>query len=156
MLGAPEQLYLVGSDVGYGFVAKLEDMSTKNKNGKAVLSVAQNSRVVAPAPIVNIETDRLAAVTNDGHMLVFAVKDLPMLAKGRGNKIIGVSPKDNETLFALLSIPKGGGITIFAGKQHITLSANELNEYQGERGRRGKKLPRGYQKVDRVVLLQSV
>ena len=153
MLGAPEQLYLVGSDAGYGFVAKLEDMSTKNKNGKSVLSVTPGSRVVAPALIVNIETDRLAAVTNDGHMLVFAVKDLPMLAKGRGNKIIGVSPKDDETLFALLSIPKGGGITIFAGKQHTTLSANELNEYQGERGRRGKKLPRGYQKVDRVALL---
>ena len=153
MLGAPEQLYLVGSDAGYGFVAKLEDMSTKNKNGKAVLSVAQNSRVVAPAPIVNVDTDRLAAVTNDGHMLVFAVKDLPMLAKGRGNKIIGVSPKDDEALFALLSIPKGGSLTIFAGKQHTTLSASELNEYQGERGRRGKKLPRGYQKVDRVALL---
>ncbi len=153
MLGAPEQLYLVGSDAGYGFVAKLEDMSTKNKNGKAVLSVAQNSRVVAPAPIVNVDTDRLAAVTNDGHMLVFAVKDLPMLAKGRGNKIIGVSPKDHEALFALLSIPKGGSLTIFAGKQHTTLSASELNEYQGERGRRGKKLPRGYQKVDRVALL---
>ena len=153
MLGAPEQLYLVGSDAGYGFVAKLEDMSTKNKNGKAVLSVAQNSRVVAPAPIVNIETDRIAAVTNDGHMLVFAVKDLPMLAKGRGNKILGVSPKDDEVLFALLSIPKGGSLTIFAGKQHTTLSASELNEYQGERGRRGKKLPRGYQKVDRVALL---
>ncbi|MBI3776303.1 MAG: DNA topoisomerase IV subunit A [Gammaproteobacteria bacterium] len=153
MLGVPEQLYLVGSDAGYGFVAKLEDMSTKNKNGKAVLSVSAGSRVVAPAPIFDVETDRLAAVTNDGHMLVFAVKDLPMLAKGRGNKIIGVSPKDDEALFALLSIPKGGGLTIFAGKQHTTLSASELNEYQGERGRRGKKLPRGYQKVDRVALL---
>lgn len=153
MLGAPEQLYLVGSDAGYGFVARLEDMSTKNKNGKAVLSVAADSRVVAPAPIVDVETDRLAAITNDGHMLVFAVKDLPMLAKGRGNKIIGVSPKDDETLFALLSIPKGGGLTIFAGKQHTTLSANELNDYQGERGRRGKKLPRGYQKVERAMVV---
>ncbi len=153
MLGAPEQLYLLGSDAGYGFVAKLEEMSTKNKNGKAVLSVSAGSRVVAPAPIISVETDRLAAVTNDGHMLVFAVKDLPMLAKGRGNKIISVSPKDDEALFALLSIPKGGGLTIFAGKQHTTLSANELNEYQGERGRRGKKLPRGYQKVERVAVL---
>ncbi len=153
MLGALEQLYLVGSDAGYGFVARLEDMSTKNKNGKAVLSVAADSRVVAPAPIVDVETDRLAAITNDGHMLVFAVKDLPMLAKGRGNKIIGVSPKDDETLFALLSIPKGGGLTIFAGKQHTTLSANELNDYHGERGRRGKKLPRGYQKVERAMVV---
>ena len=153
MLGAPEQLYLIGSDAGYGFVARLEDMLVKNKNGKAVLSVPAGSRVVVPSPIADIETDRLAAITNDGHMLVFPVKDLPMLAKGRGNKIIGVSPKDDETLFALLSIPKGGGLTIFAGKQHTALGAGELNEYQGERGRRGKKLPRGYQKVDRAVVL---
>jgi topoisomerase-4 subunit A len=83
------------------------------------------------------------------------VKDLPILAKGRGNKVVQVNPKDDELLHTLLSVPSGAGITVFAGKQHTTIGANDLKGYVGERGRRGRKLPRGYQRVDRAVIQNS-
>ncbi len=152
LLGAPDQWCLLASDAGYGFVAKMEDLYTKNKNGKGVLSVPAGSRVVAPAPITDLDSDLLVAITNDGHMLAFPVKDLPILAKGRGNKVVQVNPKDDELLHTLLAVPSGAGVTVYAGKQHTTLTAADLKGYVGERGRRGRKLPRGYQKVDRAVL----
>jgi topoisomerase-4 subunit A len=152
LLGMPDQWCLLASDAGYGFVAKMEELYTKNRNGKGVLSVPTGCRVVAPAPIVDLETDLLVAISNDGHMLAFPVKDLPVLAKGRGNKIVQVNLKDDERLLTLLSVPTGAGIMVYAGKQHTTLSAADLKGYVGERGRRGRKLPRGYQRVDRAVL----
>jgi topoisomerase IV subunit A len=41
-------------------------------------------------------------------------------------------------------------LTLYSGKRHITLKMSDLEHYKGERGRRGNKLPRGFQKVDAV------
>jgi topoisomerase-4 subunit A len=87
-------------------------------------------------------------------MLVFPVKNLPVLSKGKGNKIINIASaraKSREEYVSLLTIvPAEASITLHAGKRKLTLKANDILHYQGERGRRGNKLPRGLQRVDRV------
>ena len=152
MLPDDEALYVIASDAGYGFVVKGEDLQAKNKAGKALLSLPAGARVVAPRPLANRDQDWLAAVTTEGRLLVFPVRDLPQLGKGKGNKIIGI-PGDRvasreEYLTGLAVLPEGATLVLQAGKRTLSLKSDDLEHYKGERGRRGNKLPRGFQRVD--------
>ena len=147
-----DALYVLASDAGYGFVVKGEDLQAKNKAGKALLSLPTGARVMAPQPLANREDDWLAAVTSEGRLLLFKVADLPQLGKGKGNKIIGIPAERvasrEEYLTGLSVLPEGAALVLQAGKRTLTLKAEDLEHYRGERGRRGNKLPRGFQRVD--------
>jgi len=152
--GEPESEYLLASDAGYGFRVKLSEMYAKNKSGKALLSLPKGAQVMPPVPLSDVASDRVAAITNEGRILVFPVAELPALARGKGNKIIGIPSKRvekrEEYLVALAVVPPGQSLTAHAGKRYIVLKPSDLDSYQGERGRRGSKLPRGFQRVERV------
>ncbi len=156
LLPDDEALYVIASDAGYGFVVKGEDLQAKNKAGKALLSLPVGARVVAPRPLKSRDQDWLAAVTTEGRLLVFPVRDLPQLGKGKGNKIIGI-PGDrvasrDEYLTDLAVLPEGATLILQAGKRTLSLRADDLEHYKGERGRRGNKLPRGFQRVDSLLV----
>ncbi|WP_181297970.1 DNA topoisomerase IV subunit A [Pseudomonas sp. Q2-TVG4-2] len=156
LLPDDEALYVIASDAGYGFVVKGEDLQAKNKAGKTLLSLPAGARVVAPRPLRNRDQDWLAAVTTEGRLLVFPIRDLPQLGKGKGNKIIGI-PGDRvasreEYLTDLAVLPEGATLVLQAGKRTLSLRADDLEHYKGERGRRGNKLPRGFQRVDALLV----
>ncbi|MBF8766941.1 DNA topoisomerase IV subunit A [Pseudomonas putida] len=152
LLPEDDALYVVASDAGYGFVVKGEDLQAKNKAGKGLLSLPNGAKVMTPRPVANREQDWLAAVTTEGRLLVFKVSDLPQLGKGKGNKIIGV-PGDRvasreEYVTDLAVVAEGATLVLQAGKRTLSLKGDDLEHYKGERGRRGSKLPRGFQRVD--------
>ena len=152
--GDPQQWYLVASDAGYGFLVQLKELHTKNKAGKALLTLPKGARVLRPVRVTDRDSDRVVAITNEGRMLSFPVAELPALSRGKGNKIIGIPAKRVEDriefVVAVACVPEGGRLTAYSGKRHITLKLADLEHYQGERGRRGSKLPRGFQRVDWV------
>ncbi|WP_136248100.1 DNA topoisomerase IV subunit A [Halomonas borealis] len=154
LLAPPATRYLLASDGGYGFVTSLEGLTGKNKAGKAVLSVPQGCNVVAPRAVPEGEDISVAAVSNEGRLLVFPLDQLPGLAKGKGNKMLDIpgarAARREEFLRDLTLLAPGQALVVHAGKRKLTLKASELDYYRGERGRRGSKLPRGLQKVDRL------
>ena len=81
MLGEGDKLYLLASDAGYGFVAKLEDLMTKNKNGKAVVNLPKESLILPPVIVNQYNTDLIAAVSTIGRLLIFQLNELPLLAR---------------------------------------------------------------------------
>ncbi|MBB72835.1 MAG: DNA topoisomerase IV subunit A [Legionellales bacterium] len=156
---APEdQLLLFASTAGYGFIVKTEELISKNRAGKAMLKVPKGCTVVSPQPVADLDNDYIAAVTNEGRLLIFDVKDLPQLSKGKGNKIIGIpsarAASGEEYLVNVAVFNDKQALKVYAGKRHITLKFKDLEHYIGERGRRGNKLPRGYQKVDRMEIAE--
>ncbi|MEP5763924.1 MAG: DNA topoisomerase IV subunit A [Halieaceae bacterium] len=154
MSGEDSQLYLLASDAGYGFVGKLADMQTKNRAGKSVLSLPKGGQVLQPARIDAIEGAYVAAVSNEGRLLIFPLADLPQLARGKGNKLISIPgarvQSREEFVIAVQVLTEQDSLVVHAGKQHKSMKFSDLEHYRGERGRRGNKLPRGYQKVDRM------
>lgn len=154
MLAPPSTRYLLASDGGYGFVACLEELTGKNKSGKAVLSVPKGCNVLPPLRVPEGEGVSVAAVSNEGRLLVFPLDQLPEMAKGKGNKMIDIpgarAARREEFVRDLVVLPMGAALVVHAGKRHLTLKAGDLDYYRGERGRRGSKLPRGLQKVDRL------
>ena len=153
VMGADEQKILMGTDAGYGFVAKIGDLFTKNKAGKAVVSIPKGARILSPQ-MINTDNALVAAVSNEGRMLVFPIADLPELARGKGNKIINIPgsrlQSREEFVVDYGIIPEGGSLVVHSGKRYLVMKEKDLEHYRGERGRRGHKLPRGFQKVDRL------
>jgi topoisomerase-4 subunit A len=151
-MGEEKQLMLLASDAGYGFVVELGELVSKNRAGKAILKLPSNSRVITPRLITNVKKDLLAAVTNTGHLLVFPVSELPILPRGKGNKIINIASakvaKREEYILDVIVLTENASLTLVAGKRSFTMKPADLKHYYGERGRRGNKLPRGFQKVD--------
>jgi topoisomerase-4 subunit A len=149
---------LLASDAGYGFVGKLSEFYTKNRNGKTLLTLPAGAQPLAPEPVDDVDTDLLVAVSSEGRMLVFAVKHLPLLARGKGNKIIQIPPARaalREEFVAELSVlPADSHLIIHAGKRYLTLKPGNMEQFRGERGRRGRKLPRGFRNVDRLEVVR--
>ncbi len=143
---------LMASDAGYGFVTKIGDLTSKTKNGKAALTLPKNAKVLPPVPVSKPDSNLIAAVTNEGRLLVFPVSDLPELARGKGNKIINVpsarAAAREELVIAIACFAPEDTLMVHAGRQHLKLKPADIEHYRGERGRRGNKLPRGYQRVD--------
>ncbi len=156
MMGAPNDYYLLATDFGYGFVCRLEDMQTRNKAGKVVLTVPKGAKVLPPVKVRDKVEDWIVIITTTGYMLVTALTELPQLSRGKGNKIINIPPAKlksrEETVVAMELIQGREKMTLYCGKRYKTMRRGEIDDYVAERGRRGKKLPRGYQKVDVVVV----
>jgi topoisomerase-4 subunit A len=156
MMGDDEALYLLSSDAGYGFVAKLADLQTKNRAGKGALTLPKGARVLQPAPIGSVDNSWVVAASNEGRLLMFPLSDLPQMARGKGNKIIGIPParvqSREEFVVAVQVVRESDTLVIHSGKRHHALKFRDLEHYSGERGRRGNKLPRGFQKVDRMLV----
>ena len=156
IMGSDDQQLLLATTAGYGFVAKMGDLFAKNKAGKAVVTIPSGGQMVAPKPIVNIESDLIVAVSNEGRMLAFPIADLPQLARGKGNKIINIPSsrlvKGEEFVIDFAIVNEQDTLLVYSGKRYMTLKWKDLEHYRGERGRRGNKLPRGFQKVDRLQI----
>jgi len=157
LTGAETDRYLLASDAGYGFVAQFADLQAKNKAGKAVLSLPKGAGVLQPSRVGGAEEALVAAATNEGRMLVFPLAELPALARGKGNKIIGIpsarAAAREELMVGVVVVEPGEVVQVTAGKQHLKLKYADLQHYRGERGRRGNKLPKGFQKVSGVSVL---
>jgi topoisomerase-4 subunit A len=154
MMGDESTLYLLASDAGYGFVAKLGDLQTQNRSGKGAINLPKGGRVIQPAPISAIEGAWVAAVSNEGRMLLFPLEELPQLPRGKGNKIISIPSAKvqarEEFVISVQVLKEKDSLVVHSGKRHLTLKGDDLKHYRGERGRRGNKLPRGFQKVERT------
>jgi topoisomerase-4 subunit A len=156
-MGDNEQKVLLATDAGYGFVAKMADLHTKNRSGKALVSIPKGGQILPPIANVNADDALVVAISNEGRMLAFPLTDLPELARGKGNRIINIPTSRlqarEEYMLTVAVVTEGQSLVIYSGKRHHNVKFADLQHYSGERGRRGNKLPRGFQKVDRVEVV---
>ncbi len=154
-IGPETQMHLLASDFGYGFVTEMGNLQSKNQKGKALLKVPAGASALPALSVENPENQHLAAFSNAGYLLVIALKDLPVLPKGKGNKILHIPRQKlsdrSEVLKHLVVFDPQDALLLQSGKRSFRLTPEILRTYMGERGRRGKKLPRGFRSVDRVA-----
>ena len=154
VMGGSASKVLMTSSAGFGFVGSLQEMVTKNKAGKAVLSVPVGGMALTPYLLDEtvLASGWVASVTDQGRLLVFPLKELPELNRGKGNKLINVPAAafkaGEEKMIASVALSEKQELIVHAGQRHLTLKHKDLENYLGERARRGRKLPRGFQKVD--------
>ena len=151
-----KQELLMASDAGYGFICKFEDLIARNKAGKALISLPENAKVLKPETLSE-SASLLVSLTSAGRMLIFPVRDLPALSKGKGNKIISIPAANakarSELLVKLFLISEQASLEFHSGKRKITLKPEDLQKFRAERGRKGSQLPRGlHSNVDIVVV----
>ncbi len=154
MIGASEQKYLLASDAGYGFIATLGDLVSRNKAGKAILRVPTGGVAVVPALVPDETECLIAAVSSIGRLLLFEMEELPELSKGKGNKLINIPGKKyqsgEEKMIAAAVVPEDGNLQVYTGTRMMTIAWDDLDDYYGDRALRGSLLPKGWRKVERL------
>ncbi len=152
--GENDTRFVLASTHGYGFVTRFENLTGRNKAGKAMLNLTSGSKVLTPAVVANPEADRIVAVTSSGNLLAIPASELPELDKGKGNKIIDI-PKAKlatERVVAVVAVGPGNTLLVRSGQRTMNLSYKDLETYIGSRATRGHLLPRGWQKVDGLAV----
>ncbi len=156
MMGDPEGLWLLVSDAGYGFTARLKELITDRRAGKTVLSVPEGSLVLPPAPVPGPHA-LVAVANNEGRLLVFPASDVPEMPRGKGNKLFNIpsakAATREEVLAGVAVVDKGGSLLVNCGERRMTLEWSQLKDYKGERAQRGALLPRNYRGVTRLEIL---
>jgi topoisomerase-4 subunit A len=149
IMGDASDLWLLTTDDGYGFVARLEDLITDRKAGKTIVNVSEGATTLRPQRVFNVDSDRVAAATTEGKLLLFGVNELPQLARGKGVQTIKIhrTPIAPEKVISTAVIPEDGTLVVHAGKRFTNLKPSDLESYVGKRAQRGLKLPRGFQSV---------
>jgi topoisomerase-4 subunit A len=150
VMGEPDDLWLMATDDGYGFVVRFEELVTDRKAGKAIVNVGDGASLLRPQRVTDFESDNLAAATSEGKLLLFAINELPQLARGKGVQTIKIhrTPIAPEKVVSTTVVAKDGTLVVHAGKRFTNLKPADLETYIGKRAQRGLKLPRGFQNVD--------
>ena len=155
LMGKDAEQFVMMSDAGYGFICSVANMLTKNKKGKATLSVPTGANALEPLHINDAEQDFLAVVTTGGYLTIYPVTELPELAKGKGVKLINIPAKllkdRSEYVLGATVFRKGQHVLLHAGKRYLRLKGQDIDSYMGERGKRGRKLPKGFQSVKAIT-----
>ncbi len=156
LMGNPEESLVLGSNAGYGFIVTLDDLATRNRAGKAVMTLSEGARVLRPLSLTE-PSSRIAVITNTGHLLLFPVAELPQMPRGKGVKFISLAStsEDREHALDWVLVQPGEGIGVQCGKRVLSLSGKDLEHYTGQRARRGLKLPRGYQKAESLHVIAT-
>src|SRR5438477_53712 len=154
MIGEPEELWLLASDAGYGFTARLKDLISDRRAGKTVLSVPENAQVLAPAPVPSADS-LVAVVSSEGKLLAFPVGEVPEMPRGKGNKLYDIPGKKararTELMTAAAVVPPNASLVLWSGETERVIEWRDLQAYVGERAQRGTVLKRGWPRnIDRM------
>ncbi len=144
LMGDGAERYVLGSNGGYGFIAKLDDLQSRNRAGKTAINLG--GMPFAVGPVREVASERLALATAEGRLLLLSLSELPELAKGKGNKLVTLRGQDRITGICVL--PAGRALVVTSGKRTLTLKPNDLEHYVVARAARGNYLPRGYTRVE--------
>jgi topoisomerase IV subunit A len=154
MIGEPEDLWLLASDAGYGFTARLKDLVSDRRAGKTVLSVPENAQVLAPAPVPSADS-LVVVVSSEGKLLSFPVSEVPEMPRGKGNKLYDIPGKKartrTELMTAVAVVPPKASLVLWSGETKKTLEWSDLEDYRGQRAQRGAVLKRGWpRRIERM------
>jgi topoisomerase IV subunit A len=154
MIGEPEDLWLLASDAGYGFTARLKDLISDRRAGKTLLNVPENAQVLPPAPVPSSDS-LVAVVSSEGKLLAFPVGEIPEMPRGKGNKLYDISSKKaaarQELMTAVAVVPPNATLVLWSGAQQKTIEWRDLQDYVGQRAQRGTVLKRGWpRKITRM------
>ena len=150
MLGAPDALFLLAGNAGYGFLARLGDLQSRKRGGKAVLRSSAGRELLTPLLAADPGQSQLAALSAAGRLLLLAARELPRLSSGKGSRILKILSKryaaGEDCLQQLLFLEAHDQLLIEAGRRFLRIRSADRALYSGELGARGVLLPRGFRK----------
>jgi topoisomerase-4 subunit A len=139
---------LAMSTKGYGFKTQAKQLDTNAKAGKAFLTVPEDAKPLPLYPLKDVT--HLALLSTAGRLLIIDLSELPILNKGKGNKLIQLEDKDQIISMTTLNLDEI--IQVVAGQQQLKIKGDDLQKYMGKRATKGQLLPRGYQKANRLLV----
>lgn len=146
LMGQDDSKLIMASSQGYGFINTFADLDTNQKAGKNVINFDDAFSLITHQ--IGEQDTLVGVVSSAGHLLVYPLTELPMMKKGKGNKLIDL--KDGDSVVAITTFAEGDSLSLDSGKRTLTLKPMDIANFMGTRGRRGALLPKGFQKVSAI------
>lgn len=146
LMGQDDSKLIMASSQGYGFINTFADLDTNQKAGKNVINFDDAYSLITHQ--IGEQDTLVGVVSSAGHLLVYPLTELPMMKKGKGNKLIDL--KDGDSVVAITTFSEGDSLSLDSGKRTLTLKPMDIANFMGTRGRRGALLPKGFQKVSAI------
>ena len=146
LMGQDDSKLIMASSQGYGFINTFADLDTNQKAGKNVINFDDACSLITHQ--IGEQDTLVGVVSSAGHLLVYPLTELPMMKKGKGNKLIDL--KDGDSVVAITTFSEGDSLSLDSGKRTLTLKPMDIANFMGTRGRRGALLPKGFQKVSAI------
>lgn len=146
LMGQDDSKLIMASSQGYGFINTFADLDTNQKAGKNVINFDDACSLIIHQ--IGEQDTLVGVVSSAGHLLVYPLTELPMMKKGKGNKLIDL--KDGDSVVAITTFAEGDSLSLDSGKRKLTLKPMDIANFMGTRGRRGALLPKGFQKVSAI------
>jgi len=157
VMGDDDQLVLLASDVGYGFISNLGNLKSKTKSGKNAITLPSKSKVMKIVLVEDLESQYVAVATNRGRLLIFPIVELPILSKGKGNKLIQIPATDlaerKEIVTGLCALNETQKLRVYYGKRKTLYKSEDWIHFVSHRARRGKELRPGY--VTNIIYIEA-
>lgn len=153
----PDATYLVAANNGYGFRIMGDDLLSKTRTGKAILNTGKSGEALGIYGPEN-EDGYILLVSNEGRALIITAAELPVLSKGKGNQLIGISSKafkEGIRLNKLVYLGNEGEVALHSGRQKMYIKRKDYEQYLAARGHKGHFLPKGYRNVERISDLKE-
>ena len=143
VIGTEGNKFLIMNTAGYGYISEYQNMISNKKTGRAFMKLPDNAKMLKAIPVKENHT-HIAAVSNIGKLLIFNIEELPILGKGKGNKIINI-PKEKlangeEFMAHAQLLADDSSLKLEVGKRSVTLKPKDWSEYILSRAKRGKKV----------------
>jgi topoisomerase-4 subunit A len=132
LTGQPDDAILIAKTSGYGFICTYGDLLSRQKAGKAVVSVEDGASILPPLRLAG--RDHLGALSSDGRLLVFPLEQMKRLASGKGVQIIGLHA--GESLRAVIAT-SGPRLAIRGSVRNRPKTLMSEDRHLGQRARRG-------------------
>lgn len=151
LLGSPSQLLLWYSDNGYGFISAYEHLISRNKAGKAFMSVSSGSHIQKPL-FLNADNQYLLCLSSDGYALLLKREDIPELARGKGNKLMQLPKNKGIVLTDIIPLCGHETLKFKVGRSKEVITPDMWIQWLDARGKRGKRLPKGLEKYKQIEI----
>lgn len=144
---APDTNWLFAHTGGYGFICSLADATSRQRAGKTFITLDEGEQLLEPTPA---EGDWIAAVSENGRILLFARSEMKVQAGGRGVIVMGLDK--GEALAAVAVLHADAPLTVVgAGRggktTEVTIKPSQLESLRHRRARKGAPLARNLRPV---------
>nr|HQV14017.1 DNA gyrase subunit A [Denitromonas sp.] len=145
---APEAHFLFSHSGGYGFICKIADATTRQRAGKAFMTLEKGEKLLSPTPV---KGDWIAALSDNGRILVFPTSEMKVQSGGRGVIVMAL---DTDAQLAAVAVPDNAANLVIQGigrgsrATELSIKPNQLELWRHRRARKGVPLPQKIKPTD--------
>ena len=153
LIGEPDDKFIFTNTAGYGYISEFSNTISNKKTGKAFMKIPEGASLIKSQKLRE-DHQYIAAVSSIGKLLIFRLDELPILPKGKGNKIINIPTakfkSKEEKMLDIQLLAEDSNLVVHYGTKTRSLPFKDWQHYISSRAKRGNILAGHLKRVESI------